>query len=77
VHLVKQADGASTIHSAESVSGDRIRSSVENDAPVVSSRSSTVTALAATATVAASLSPGRIVNGSSTGGAGNSWYQPE
>jgi hypothetical protein len=77
VHVVKHADGASTIHSAESVSGDRIRDSVENDAPVVTSPSSTVTALASTATLAATVSPGRIVNGNSTGGAGKSWYQAE
>ena len=77
MHVMKHADGASRIHSAESVSGDRIWSSVENDASVVKSRSWTVTAFALTATLAAILSPGRIVNGNSTGGAGKSWYQAE
>jgi hypothetical protein len=75
--IVKQADGASRIHSAESVSGERIQSSVENEAPDETLRSAKATMLPATAAFAATVSPGRIVTGSSTGDAGKSWYQAE
>ena len=76
-HALKHIDGASTIHSAESASGDLIQSSVEKAAPVETLRSASVTVLPLMATFAEMVSPGRTASGSSTGGAGQSWYQAE
>ena len=73
----KHIDGASTIHSAESVSGDLIERWVEKLVPVERLRSASVTVLALTATFVEMVSPGRTASGSSTGDAGNSWYQAE
>jgi hypothetical protein len=71
-HVRKHIDGASTIHSAESVSGDLIQSWAEKPAPVETLRSASVTVLALTATLAEMVSPGRTASGSSMGGAGKS-----
>jgi hypothetical protein len=75
--LTKHADGASTIHSAESVSGARIQMSVEKELPVESFRSESPTIPALTLTDAVRWSPGPTIGGSSTGGAGKSWYYAE
>jgi hypothetical protein len=52
--VTKYADGASTIHSAESISGVRIQISVEKELPLESFRSESPTTRAVTRTFAVS-----------------------
>jgi len=77
MHVVKQATGASTIHSALSVSGAGIHLCVEKASPVDTFVNATETIQPLTDTAARSLSPGLIAMGTSTGFAGKSWYQAE
>jgi hypothetical protein len=76
-HVVRQAAGASTIHSAVSVSGAGVHLCVENVSPLETFAIVTETVQPSIDTAARSLSPGLTRIGTSTGGAGKSWYQAE
>jgi hypothetical protein len=72
-HVVKHAAGASTIHSALSVSGSpRIDTSLEKVAPVDTFVNATETSLLATVIDTCTLSPACKATGRSTDGAGKS-----
>ena len=72
-----QLDGASAIHSAESVSAPAAVKCFTNDAPVESLTSLRSICRPAARTSAVTVSPGRTPTGTSTAVAGNASYQAE
>jgi hypothetical protein len=72
-----QLDGASAIHSAESVSGFGIVSCFSNDAPAESFTSASATRVPETRTSAVTTSPGRMSTAMSTALDGYASYHAE
>ena len=77
VPLSPQADGASTIHSAELTSTRATSSRLVNEVPRVRSAMKSFTERPETVTAADIVSPGRTVRPSLTGAAGTISYQAE
>jgi hypothetical protein len=74
---MRQAAGASAIHSAEAVSIVDAVTLVENEVPEVLFLIATVTVFPRRLTFAETMSPGLIAMERSMGGSGNSWYHAE